>query len=88
MLKENKERFGLRKLSVGLASVVLGVTTMSVAGHTVHADTLNDRNQGTTTLQNNDDKTADSDTQKSAQVVKEVKSQVEKADTTIVRGGD
>lgn len=35
---EEKQRFSLRKLSVGVASVLLGVTFMTFGGQTVHAD--------------------------------------------------
>lgn len=87
MLKENKEKFGLRKLSVGLASVMLGVVAVSgVKGNTVHADTVNDDMQGKTVQSNTDAKTNESE--KPAQVVKEVTPQVDtKADTEPVRGG-
>jgi hypothetical protein len=36
---EEKQRFSLRKLSIGVASVLLGVTFMAYNGQTVHADT-------------------------------------------------
>lgn len=88
MLKENKEKFGFRKLSVGLASVVLGVVAVNgVKNTTVHADTVNADTQGKTVQSNADAKTNESE--KPAQVVKEVTPQVDtKADTETVRGGD
>lgn len=90
MLRENKEKFGLRKLSVGLASVMLGVTTMNIAGHTVHADSIDGNSQSVE--QNSGKEETANDSVKPAQVVKEVKTQTENkavvktADTT-VRGG-
>ena len=40
-MRDEKQRFSLRKLSVGLASVLIGITFTQV-GQTVHADTIND----------------------------------------------
>lgn len=37
---ENQQHFSLRKLSVGVASVLIGTTFMVFGGHTVHADDL------------------------------------------------
>ena len=88
MLKENKEKFGLRKLSVGLASVMLGVVAVNgVKNTTVHADTVNDDTQGETVQSNTNTKADESE--KPAQVVKEVAPQVDThADTKTVRGGN
>ena len=87
MLKENKEKFGLRKLSVGLASVMLGVVAVNgVKNTTVHADTVNADMQGEAVQSNTNTKADESE--KPAQVVKEVAPQVDnKADTETVRGG-
>ena len=40
-MRDEKQRFSLRKLSVGLVSVLIGITFTQV-GQTVHADTIND----------------------------------------------
>lgn len=36
---DKKQHFGMRKLSIGVASVLLGVTYLGVQTGTVHADT-------------------------------------------------
>ena len=40
LMRDEKQRFSLRKLSVGLASVLIGIA-FTQAGQTVHADTIN-----------------------------------------------
>ena len=42
-MRNEKQRFSLRKLSIGLASVLIGIA-FTQAGQTVHADTVNDGN--------------------------------------------
>ena len=42
-MRNEKQRFSLRKLSIGLASVLIGIAFVQ-AGQTVHADTVNDGN--------------------------------------------
>ena len=42
-MRNEKQRFSLRKLSIGLASVLIGIA-FTQAGQTVHADTVNDSN--------------------------------------------
>ena len=37
-MDEKKERFSIRKLTVGAASVLIGLTFIGVSGQTVHAD--------------------------------------------------
>ncbi|WEV39057.1 DUF1542 domain-containing protein [Lactobacillus sp. ESL0680] len=45
-LESKKDRFSIRKLTIGVASVLLGFTFMGVKGQTVKADTLqSDQNQ-------------------------------------------
>ena len=39
-MDEKKERFSIRKLTVGAASVLIGLTFIGVSGQTVHADTV------------------------------------------------
>ena len=39
-MDENKERFSIRKLTVGAASVLIGLIFIGVGGQTVHADTV------------------------------------------------
>lgn len=39
------ERFSIRKLSIGAASVLIGLTFMGMSGHTVQADTTNGQGQ-------------------------------------------
>ncbi|MGN1284411.1 MAG: YSIRK-type signal peptide-containing protein, partial [Candidatus Limosilactobacillus intestinavium] len=54
MNAKQKQRFGLRKLSIGVASVLLGTTFL--IGATAQADTVNDAGSGTeheTALVNN-----------------------------------
>ena len=43
LMRNEKQRFSLRKLSIGLASVLIGIA-FTQAGQTVHADTVNDGN--------------------------------------------
>lgn len=63
---DNKQRFSLRKLTVGLASILLGFTFLGINNNTVHADTLDNQDnfakteitsnvQQTTHTQNNND---------------------------------
>ena len=39
-MDEKKERFSIRKLTVGAASVLIGLIFIGVGGQTVHADTV------------------------------------------------
>src|SRR5699024_8016262 len=51
---EKKQRWGLRKLSVGVASVLLGTTFMLHSNHAVSADTVaSDATPSTTTQADN-----------------------------------
>lgn len=37
---ESQQHFSLRKLTIGVASVIIGTTFMFFGGHAVHADDL------------------------------------------------
>lgn len=58
---DTRQRFSLRKLSVGLASVLVGVSFMTIsAGQTVHADQLQTPGQSDLATQKADNVTNDS----------------------------
>ena len=50
MFKDGNRHYSLRKLSVGLASVLIGISFASGNSHTVKADTLNDGSDGAQTV--------------------------------------
>lgn len=52
--EESKQRFGLRKLSIGVASVLLGTTFIYGGGQVVHADTNVDQPAITSEQSNNE----------------------------------
>ena len=54
-MRDEKQRFSLRKLSVGLASVLIGIT-FTQAGQTVHADTVSDSNSNNAVIEKTDNK--------------------------------
>lgn len=55
MFNNTRQRFGLRKLTVGLASVLLGLAFLGIKQNIVHADTISD---GTTNTNMQTDNTA------------------------------
>lgn len=70
MLLKEKQRFSLRKLSVGLASVFLGTTLFTLtSGKTALADTTSDSNLQSHSESNND--SLQDSTPKDAHIVKE-----------------
>lgn len=50
MFKDENRHYSLRKLSVGLASVLIGISFVSGNGHTVKADTVKDGSNGAQTV--------------------------------------
>lgn len=50
---DNKQRFSLRKLSIGLASVLIGISFFG-ANQTVKADTVDSAEQSAQVVQNTD----------------------------------
>lgn len=54
-MRDEKQRFSLRKLSVGLASVLIGIA-FTQAGQTVHADTVSDSNSNNAVIEKTDNK--------------------------------
>ena len=50
MFKDENRHYSLRKLSVGLASVLIGISFASTTGSSVKADTVNGSNNGTQTV--------------------------------------
>lgn len=67
MFKEEKQHFALRKLTVGLASVLIGISFIG-KGHVVKAETVEPQKQETTI----EKKFADDSQPANAQVVKRV----------------
>lgn len=65
MLNDQNQRFALRKLSIGLASVLIGISFIS-AGQTVKADTVQNNARQSDIVQN-DQKAKENDIVKSAQ---------------------
>ena len=64
-LAERKQRWGIRKLSVGVASVLLGTTFMLYSNHAVLADTVSpsDVTRNTTTQEGNNNKVTEGTTE-------------------------
>ena len=64
-LAERKQRWGIRKLSVGAASVLLGTTFMLYSNHAVLADTVSpsDVTRNTTTQEGNNNKVTEGTTE-------------------------
>ena len=54
-MRDEKQRFSLRKLSVGLVSVLIGITFTQV-GQTVHADTVSDSNSNNAAIERTNNK--------------------------------
>ena len=54
-MRDEKQRFSLRKLSVGLVSVLIGIA-FTQAGQTVHADTISDSNSNNAVIEKTDNK--------------------------------
>ena len=50
MFKDENRHYSLRKLSVGLASVLIGISFVSGNNHTVKADTVKDGSNGAQTV--------------------------------------
>ena len=50
MFKDENRHYSLRKLSVGLASVLIGISFASGNSHTVKADTVEDGSNSTQTI--------------------------------------
>ena len=51
-MRDEKQCFSLRKLSVGLVSVLIGIA-FTQAGQTVHADTVSDSNSNNAVIEKN-----------------------------------
>ena len=54
MFKDENRHYSLRKLSVGLASVLIGISFASMTGNNVHADTVNGSNSVQTVVNDHD----------------------------------
>ena len=55
MFNETNRHYSLRKLSVGLASVLIGISFASATGNSVNADTVNSGSNGVQTVVKNSD---------------------------------
>lgn len=71
MLNDQNQHFALRKLSIGLASVLIGISFIS-AGQTVKADTIQNNARQSDIVQN-DQKVKENDIVKSVQDSAQVK---------------
>lgn len=76
---DNKQRFSLRKLSIGLASVLIGISFFG-ANQTVKADTVDSAEQSAQVVQNADKPVQNNvDTQTQQNISKEQAKQTENA---------
>ena len=64
---ESQQHFSLRKLTIGVASVIIGTTFMFFGGHAVHADDLSrDAEQTSSVVQKQSSEKIDVDAVKEA----------------------
>ena len=68
MFKDENRHYSLRKLSVGLASVLIGISFASMTGNSVKADTVNGDNNGAQTVIKGNDAAAKIDAKDNANV--------------------
>ena len=61
MFKDENRHYSLRKLSVGLASVLIGISFASTTGNSVKADTVNGDNNGVQTVVKGNDAAVETD---------------------------
>lgn len=80
---EDHQRFSLRKLTIGVASVLLGTTFMVFGTRTVHADDVNNQNNvNVETVQKNENST-DTDQSDSVKLNNKAEDQLKAGETAV-----
>ena len=67
MFKDENRHYSLRKLSVGLASVLIGISFASTTGNSVKADTVNGDNNGVQTVVKGNDAAVETDAESASE---------------------